>query len=559
MQGRGLKHLIFICFFVLEMFANVTAGQENLQQNSQENLQISQEQNLQNEQELQIHLAENLNKITSVDQEIEKNGFWVKRYYDHLEYEGIKAKITDLEKTIKKERTKRQTKDQTEKIQALEVELSTARSKLSLLGEIGENPYTALIKVDEIQEAPEITNPFSVIAGLSYLSELAAQKQDYFKRLHTLSRTINSLNTKKDLLETSANLYSRLKDKENLKKTRQNLASTMAIITTLSPVYDIFKTTLAVFEKKLAQIEAQLTTKITAEAIKGLKILIFVLVLFALMFVIKLVVKKTVEDSNRAFNMYRVVNITGFVIIVLTITFSYINNLTYFITVLGFVSAGIAIAMKDWFMNMLGWFVIVLGGSIHVGDRIKITKEGGEYVGDVLEISLTRVTFLEDITLTSYTTNRRTGRVIMFPNNFIFNSVILNYTFSGLKTVWDGIDIMVTFTSNHKKAAHIAKEIVQRYSKGYSDITRKQINELRGTYHIRNFNSDPRVFTFIETYGVKISAWYLTNAYATLTLRSTISSEIVEAFNKASDIKIAYPSQTLMLSSQKPNIPNYRI
>ena len=60
---------------------------------------------------------------------------------------------------------------------------------------------------------------------------------------------------------------------------------------------------------------------------------------------------------------------------------------------------------------------------------------------------------------------------------------------------------------------------------------------------------EPRVYTFIEPYGVQISTWYLTNSYATLTLRSRISAEIIEAFNNEPDIQIAYPTKTIRLVS----------
>jgi small-conductance mechanosensitive channel len=224
--------------------------------------------------------------------------------------------------------------------------------------------------------------------------------------------------------------------------------------------------------------------------------------------------------------------------------------------VLGFASAGIAIAMKDMFMSILGWFVIVIGGSFQVGDRMKVTKDGRDFIGDILDISFLRITLQEDITLTSYMTNRRAGRIIFVPNHFIFGSVLANYTHSSLKTVWDGIDITITFNSNHKKASHIVKNITKKYSKGYTDITRKQLNKLRDKYSLRNTNVEPRVLTFIEPNGIKISTWYLTNAYATLTLRSTISAEILDAFLKESDIVIAYPTQTITIDNSTQNIPD---
>ncbi len=98
---------------------------------------------------------------------------------------------------------------------------------------------------------------------------------------------------------------------------------------------------------------------------------------------------------------------------------------------------------------------------------------------------------------------------------------------AGLKTVWDGIDFVITFDSDAHKATQIAKEITKKYSKGYTEITRKQLNKLRSKYGMRNTNVEPRIFTHIEPYGIKISAWYLTNSFATMTLRSTISIEII--------------------------------
>jgi small-conductance mechanosensitive channel len=217
------------------------------------------------------------------------------------------------------------------------------------------------------------------------------------------------------------------------------------------------------------------------------------------------------------------------------------------VTILGFASAGIAIAMKDWFMSLMGWFVIIIGGAVHVGDRVKFVRNGMEYVGDIVDISLLRMTIQEDITLTTYMHNRRAGRIIFVPNNFIFTDMVANYSHAGLKTVWDGIDLMITFDSNVQKASSIAKEITKKYSKGYTDITRKQLNKLRSQYSVKNTNVEPRIYTFIEPYGIKISAWYHTNAYATLTLRSTISMEIIERIQAEDDIQLAFPTQSIYI------------
>jgi len=69
---------------------------------------------------------------------------------------------------------------------------------------------------------------------------------------------------------------------------------------------------------------------------------------------------------------------------------------------------------------------------------------------------------------------------------------------------------------------------------------------------MRNTAVEPRIFGFFDTYGVKISAWYLTNAYATLTLRSTISMEILSRLKEEDDIFLAFPSQSLYMDKSAP-------
>jgi small-conductance mechanosensitive channel len=210
--------------------------------------------------------------------------------------------------------------------------------------------------------------------------------------------------------------------------------------------------------------------------------------------------------------------------------------------------------MKDWFMSILGWLVIVFGGSFHVGDRVKVQKDGLPWVGDIIDISLLRMTILEDITLTTYMENRRSGRVVFIPNNYIFTTLISNYTHGTLKTVWDGIDFAITFESNHKKALYLIKEITKKYSKGYTDIARRGLNQLRSQYSLKNTNVEPRIYSFLEPHGIVISTWYMTNSYAALTLRSTISAEIIDAIKKEDDIKIAYPTQTINI--KHTHVPN---
>ena len=56
---------------------------------------------------------------------------------------------------------------------------------------------------------------------------------------------------------------------------------------------------------------------------------------------------------------------------------------------------------------------------------------------------------------------------------------------------------------------------------------------------------------------MKISVWYLTNSYATLTLRSTISQEIIARVQAEEGIHLAFPTQSIYMDKdvRKP-VPN---
>jgi len=310
-------------------------------------------------------------------------------------------------------------------------------------------------------------------------------------------------------------------------------------------VADIVSTTSNVYNRKIDQVILEVNASIDDEIKRTIKLSFIVLILVLISIGLKKGAKKYVIDDDNQYLANKLINFSLIVIIVFILLFSYIVNASYLVTVLGFASAGIAIALKDWFMSIFGWMAIMTSGAIKVGDRIKVTKDKAEIVGDVLDISLFKIAIREDITLTSYVKNRRTGRVFFVPNNYIFTDLISNYTYDGLRTVWDGIDINITFDSNHKKANEIAKNIANAHAKGYTELAKKRLNKMKRKYILRSASTEPRVFSFIETYGIVISIWYHTNSYATLGLRSTISMAILDAYKLEDDITLAYPTQTV--------------
>ncbi len=487
-------------------------------------------------------------ELDALEEEGGQENVWSKIYSNYTTYQDLKKRMEDLSRRMfELTRIEHPTPQEEEELRRIRMERDTIRGKLTLLKEYDQDPFRKLLEPPKLDEPPEVGSPVAIIGAISYRQKLRNDQQTYAEVHRSLQTVLERLRKKQAIL-TEMLTY----DLDN-PKLHLRLQQVQKQLETLLPVEEILKTTEKVYSKKIEEARLKVDADIKREISKALVILGVVLGFFLLFLMAKFLIQRYMSKKESFYLINKALNVAFLNVVVLVLLFAYIENVSYLVTILGFASAGIAIAMKDWFMSLLGWFVIVIGGSVHVGDRVKFVRGNIEYVGDIVDISPLRMTMQEDITLTTYMHNRRSGRMIFIPNNYIFTDMLANYSHAGLKTVWDGIDFTITFDSNAHKAANIAKEVVKKYSKGYTDITRKQLNKLRKSYHLKNTNVEPRIYSFIEPYGVKISAWYMTNAFATLTLRSTISMEILERIRVESDIELAYPTQSLYIDRTIPS------
>ena len=501
---------------------------------------------------LKAQIKKLLDEKNRLDKEIFENNIWTKIYSNYHIYKELKNQSSKLYQDIIILQSKFDLSDEEKaKLKKLQEQQTIIQGKLQLLKEYEKDPFKKFITPPKIEDVPIVSNPLAVISAISYQKKLKSDQKEYEEKFASIEQLIHKIEQKKAILLKLTEL-----DCKN-QTFKQELNRIQDKLDTFMPEFEIFKTTKNVYTKKIDEITLNLKQSIKREIQKALNIATIILVFIIFTLIIKYLVKRYMSDNERFYTINKALNITFFTLLIFTLLFAYIEIVSYLVTILGFASAGIAIAMKDWFMSIMGWFVIVIGGAVHVGDRVKFVRNGMEYLGDVIDISMLRMTIQEDISLTTYMHNRRAGRIIFVPNNFIFTDMVANYTHAGLKTVWDGIDFTITFDSNAQRATQIAKEVTKKYSKGYTEITRKQLNKLRSQYSVKNTNVEPRIYTFIEPNGVRISAWYHTNAYATLTLRSTISMEILEKIQAEDSITMAYPTQSIYINKdvRKPKLP----
>lgn len=478
-------------------------------------------------------------KIDKLDKVINAS-IWNVRYENFITYQDTKDEVVFLESELKNN------KIPNDDLDGVKRKISSLQEQLKLLQEFKElNLAQSLIPPENIEALGKLTNPFAIVGAFSHINKLKEEKKEYLAKLNEFQNLVDKIREKNLELKGLTELETNAANLELLVNSNKKLEEFEQALQTI-------KASFTAYDKKIEEELSHSELEIKLQTFKTINILIIIVVSIAIAFFLKLLAKKYIKDIERYYMATKVINILNLNVIFLILLFGYIENITYLVTILGFASAGLAIAMKDMFMSMLGWCVIVFGGSLRTGDRIKVMQNDLTYVGDIIDISFLRITIYEDITLESYVKNRRSGRIIFIPNNFVFTNLISNYTHHGMRTVLDGIDITITFDSNLEKAQKIVEDIVKQHARVFTDLARKTMTRLQNEYSIKDIKVEPRFFLFFEHWGMRISAWYMTNSYAALALRSKISKDIIVEFNKHKDIKIAYPSQNLYMSKNLP-------
>jgi small-conductance mechanosensitive channel len=458
--------------------------------------------------------------------------------------------------------------DSSQEVAALDQNISLLRSQISQIdeslakniwykrytdfkeyGNFKKSIFGELIKVDAYTAVPKVESPFGIFNALSFIKESSGKKDIYESRLAELGQ-LNDAILKRDSINKALAALLELRGDEEAAKLREKNDEEIAAIKRLKSEKENFAKSVEAFNEKIGEDSQKLQMDIKYQLMKLFNIALVILAVLAISFFARMAIKRySAANHERAYLLAKTVNIVTIVLVLLILLFSYINDVGYLVTILGFASAGIAIAMKDWFMSLMGWVAIVLGGTVKVGDRVKISSSDGvEILGDVIDISLLTITLYEEVSLISYERSKRAGRVVFVPNNYIFTHIFLNYSHSGLSTVWDCVDIRITFDSDIDEAIEIAKEVAAKNTKTFSRLTDRSIRRMRTKYSIGDVPTDPRVFSFVENNGIAISVWYPAHSFTILKTKSQMSKELVEAFRDSKAVKIAFPTTSVIIN-----------
>ncbi len=190
-------------------------------------------------------------------------------------------------------------------------------------------------------------------------------------------------------------------------------------------------------------------------------------------------------------------------------------------TILGLATAALTVALQDFLLAFLGWFVLVGKNGMHVGDWVEINGVGGE----VVEVSLLHTILLETGTLEDK--GHPTGRRISFMNSFAIRGQYFNFSTTG-QWMWD--EISVTIPSSEDAGAMVEQihAAVLKETEENSHIAEMEWKRSAHGIDMSRFSAAPVVNLRPNSSGIGAQVRYVTRASERFELRNRLYQRVLE-------------------------------
>jgi small-conductance mechanosensitive channel len=234
------------------------------------------------------------------------------------------------------------------------------------------------------------------------------------------------------------------------------------------------------------------------------------------------------EQKQRA-TLHALVRFSLQALAVLVILFVIFGAPSQLSTIIGLATAGLTVALKDFIVSFMGWFVLMGRNGIRVGDRVEIKGVRGE----VIEIGLLRTIILETGNWTD--AGQPTGRQVAFLNSFAVEGYYFNFSTSG-QWLWDELHVLVPAGQDPYPLIEKIRDIVKNETKDNAQLAEKEWQSLSPRYGVRSFSDGPTVNVKPTDHGVDLIVRYIVRAAERSDVRYRLNHAVVKLLQVGAEI-----------------------
>jgi small-conductance mechanosensitive channel len=259
---------------------------------------------------------------------------------------------------------------------------------------------------------------------------------------------------------------------------------------------------------------------------------LWILMIVLLFYIGARVVERYIPDvrseRSRMHTMRTIVKVAVQSIGVLLILFVIFGAPTQLSTVLALAGAGLTVALKDFIVAFLGWFVLMGRNGIRIGDWVEIHG----VVGEVVEINLLRTLLLE--TGNWKEPGHPTGRKVAFMNGYAIEGHFFNFSTSG-QWLWDELQISIPSNENLHAVLEAIQQLVVKETAPNAKLAEQEWQRAAGRYKVmQSVSATPAVQVRPTPNGVQVNVRYISRANESYALRARLYQSVVDLLHDSS-------------------------
>lgn len=224
-------------------------------------------------------------------------------------------------------------------------------------------------------------------------------------------------------------------------------------------------------------------------------------------------------ERKHMFSLRAVLRFALQALVVLLVAFVIMGTPSQMPTVLGLAGAGLTVALKDFIVGFVGWFVLMGRNGIRVGDWVEING----VVGEVIEIGLLRTVLMETGNWTD--TGHPTGRKVAFVNSFAIEGHFFNFSTAG-QWLWDELQVLIPSGTSPYPLVESVQKLVEEETQTGAALAEQEWKASTKN-RLQSLSVVPAIHLRPTGAGVEMQIRYITSARERYAMRSRMYEKIV--------------------------------
>jgi small-conductance mechanosensitive channel len=295
---------------------------------------------------------------------------------------------------------------------------------------------------------------------------------------------------------------------------------------------------LDLYQRSLSNWQTEVATEFK-ERLKGLLLRTFGLVIaLGTVFLIgefwRRAIFRYVHDTRRRYQfmlMRKIALWCGFAIVLL---FSFVTELGAVATFAGLITAGVAVALQNVIVSIVGYFFLIGKYGIRVGDRVQV----GNVTGEVVDIGLVRFHLME--LSGGVADSEPTGRIVAFSNSVVFQATGgLFKQIPGTNFAWREVTLRFSAESDYRQIRERLQKAIDRAFADYNDHLERQRRQMElSVTSVPTAELKPRAHTRFTTSATEVTIRYPVFADKSAEIDERIMSELFAAIGHDPKLKL---------------------